>query len=141
MNRRGDDDFPRETLAERIATTRARQAERDVDRESDRGAPTPSGARSAGHSTAGFHRQRPPSPPASWAPPPPVQSEPASPPPPIRHCWYRSSEHGPLPALLLKWRALGEGRFDGFICTVALDDQDGWMLTEMWVEASMLSPA
>ncbi len=61
--------------------------------------------------------------------------------PPIRHCWYLSSEHGRLPALLLKWRPLGEGRFNGFICTVVLDDQEGWMLAETWVQASLLSPA
>lgn len=133
MDRRGDDGFPRETLAERIANTRDRQAER--------GAEQPPEARSAGHGTAGFHGRRPTSPPASWAAPSPAQAGPTSSPPPIRHCWYLSAEHGRLPALLLKWRALGEGRFDGFICTVTLDEQDGWMLTEMWVEASLLSPS
>ncbi len=31
--------------------------------------------------------------------------------------------------------------FNGFICTVVLDDQEGWMLAETWVQASLLSPA
>jgi hypothetical protein len=46
-----------------------------------------------------------------------------------------------LPALLLRWRRLGEGRYDGFICTVTVDEAGSWLLTELWVDASLLAPA
>lgn len=82
-----------ETLAERVATTRAR------------------------HSGEG---------------------EPEVQPPLLKHAWY-DGPYGRQAALLLGWRNI-QGRYDGRICVVAPDD-GGWAIVEMWVEASMLSPA
>ena len=88
---------PRETLAERVAATRAREAGEQL------------AARTA---------------------------EPT--PPTVKHAWY-DGPYGRQPALLLGWRNLS-GRFDGRIC-VAAPDEEGWVVTEMWVDAAMLSPA
>lgn len=92
----------RETLAERVATTRARQA----------GSPPP---------------QRPEPDPRD-----------AEKPPVLKHAWY-DGPRGRQAALLLEWRSI-EGRFDGRIC-VAVPDDDGWAIVEMWVDGAMLSPA
>ena len=102
----------RETLAQRVANTRDREA---------------------GHGTEGFHGKRP----ASWAdsltePPPPAA------PPAIRHCWY-DGPHGRQAALLLGWRQV-EGRYSGRIAVATLE-HDGWAIVEMWVDQGMLSPA
>jgi hypothetical protein len=131
MGRR-DDTFGQETLAERVANTRARQA----------GTSQPEGSAGVSvHGTAGFHRTRPKSPPASWAAPPALPASPNSPAPPVRHCWYLHPDYGRLPALFLRWRHSGDRHYDGFICTVMPDDTGAWCLTEFWVDASMLAPA
>ena len=114
MGRKGDD-FGRETLAERVVNTRARQT---------------------GHGTAGFHGTRP----ATWMPPSaPEPAAPFSPPPKLRHCWYA----GPLgrqPALFLRWRNI-DGHYDGLIVVAAPDeDGTGWAVVEMWAESGLLSP-
>ena len=83
----------RENLAERVATTHARQA---------------------GNEHA-------------------VQMQP----PLLKHAWY-AGPYGRQAALLLEWRNI-EGRFDGRIC-VAVPDDGGWAIVEMWVEGAMLSP-
>jgi hypothetical protein len=115
------DGLPRETLAERVATTRARQA-------------------SSGHSTADLHGKRPDAP-ASWTAPPPMRPPSASPPPPLKHCWYDGGSYGRQPALLLKWRCI-EGHYDGLIIVAApSDDGSSWFVVEMWVDAALLSPA
>ena len=123
---RKDESFPRETLAERVAATRARQ----------NGQEQPPVR--TGHTTADFHRQQPAAPP-SWTALPTNPAVPTTPPPVIKHAWYR----GPLgrqPALLLRWRSTGEGQFDGLVCTV-MPDGDGYALVEFWVDAGLLSPA
>jgi hypothetical protein len=130
---RKDDTFGRETLAERVANTRARDPDEAAGARTAAGPPA--------HDTSGFHPARPTSPPASWAAPPALPPTPSSPPPPIRHCWYLNPDLGRLPALLLKWRHTGDRHFDGFICTVALDSDGGYALVEMWVDAALLAPA
>lgn len=131
MGRR-DDSFPRETLAERVANTRAREAG---------GGTSPAPGQPSIHGTAGFHSHCPSTPPASWQAPPVLPATPRSPPPPIRHCWYLHPDLGRLPALLLRWRHTGDKHFDGFICTVALDEGGRYALVEMWVDSAMLAPA
>ena len=101
-----------EALAQRVENTRARQA---------------------GHGTQEAHGKRP----ASWAdsftePPPTVA------PPAIKHCWY-DGPHGRQAALLLGWHQI-EGRYCGRIAVTTLEPE-GWIVTEMWVDPGMLSPA
>jgi hypothetical protein len=119
-----DDAFGRETLAERVANTRARQAS----------------STTAGHTTADLHGKRPNAP-ASWTAPPPAPSTPAMPPPTIKHCWY-DGPYGRQPALLLRWRRIAGDHYDGLII-VAAPDENGtsWVVIEMWTEASLLAPA
>lgn len=98
----------RETLAERIATTRAREAERQ-------------------HGTHGFHGKRP----ADWAdvlgesvpPAPPAPVAPA-----IKHCWY-DGPYGRQAALLLQWRGF-DGYYHGRIAVPA-PEEAGWAIVEM----------
>src|SRR6478609_7342570 len=100
----------RETLAERVATTRAREAERQH----------------GTHGTHGFHGKRP----ADWADvlrenPRTAASDPVAPSPAapgIKHCWY-DGPYGRQAALLLEWRAL-DGYFRGRIA-VAAPEADG----------------
>jgi hypothetical protein len=128
MGRKGDD-FARETLAERVANTRARQIEHGA-----------AGSTAAGHGTADFHGKRPNAP-ASWTAPPTVRPPPVAPPPRLKHCWYTGGPYGRQPALLLKWRCI-EGHYDGLIVVVAPgEDGSGWFVVEMWVDAARLSPA
>ena len=102
----------RETLAQRVENTRARQS---------------------GHGTADMHGKRP----ASWAD---SLAEPprSAAPPPIKHCWY-DGPNGRQAALLLGWRQV-EGRYSGRIAVACLEPE-GWIITEMWVDQAMLSPA
>lgn len=111
---RKSDGLPRETLAQRVADTRAR----------------------TGHGTQDAHGMRP----ASWAAPAPTQKSPASPPPPLRHCWC-TGPYGPQPALLLRWRSV-DGHYDDLIIVAAPDeDGSGWAVVEMWTDCALLSPA
>ena len=103
----------RETLAQRVENTRAREA---------------------GHGTAGLHGERP----AYRADSRVEPSTPAAVSPPIRHCWYDGS-HGRQAALLLGWRNVG-GRYSGRIAVAALEPV-GWAIVEMWVDQGMLFPA
>ncbi len=117
------DAYGRETLTERVANTRARQT----------------GAGTSGHSTADLHGKRPNAP-ASWTAPPPPPAAPGKPPPPIKHCWY-DGPYGRQPALLLRWRRIAGDHYDGLIVVAAPDEtRTGWVVMEMWTEASMLSP-
>jgi hypothetical protein len=59
----------------------------------------------------------------------------AAEPPPVRHCWY-DGPHGRQAALLLEWRRVGDG-WSGRVA-VAVPDEAGWALVEMWVDAGML---
>jgi hypothetical protein len=117
-----------ESLAQRVANTRARQAQ-----DAATAAPQPvlSGFQTTtdrvmpSHSTAPFHSPRPK---AATAPQPPQ----------VTHCWYLGP-YGRQAALLVRWRQVGGG-YDGLI-VVAVPDGDGWALVEMWVESNMLEPA
>ena len=99
-----------ESLAERVASTRARQE----------------------HGTQDLHGNRP----APWADALSESPSPAPSPPPVRHCFYEGP-HGRQAALLLEWRRIGD-RHDGRIC-VAAPDAGGWALVEMWVDQGMLT--
>lgn len=104
----------RESLAQRVETTRERDASRRY-----------------GHGTSDLHG----TPPAAWADAL-SESRPASLAPPIKHCWY-DGPHGRQAALLLGWRSV-EGRYSGRIAVVALEP-DGWVIVEMWVDQGMLA--
>jgi hypothetical protein len=103
-----------ETLAERVANTRAQQATDAAE------------AAAPSHSTASFH--------TSAAGPPRRTA-----PPPVKHCWYRGP-YGRQAALLVRWRQVGGG-YDGLILVPAPDEGHGWAVVEMWVESDMLEPA
>jgi hypothetical protein len=135
---REDDPF-RETLAERVANTRARQA----------GQAGQGGSGGLGHGTTGFHGT-PPNSSTAWtstAPagrpaghPPPVHPS-ATPPAPVRPCWYESP-WGRQPALLLQWRRDNAGRHLGLIVAAAPDETGaGWTVIRLWVDSAMLSPS
>lgn len=140
MSRKGDD-FSRETLAERVANTRARHAEHSA-------APNTSGSTAGGsttggpgrgHGTADLHGKRPNAP-ASWTAPPAVPPTPTSPPPPLKHCWY-DGPFGRQPALLVKWRCI-QGHYDGLVILAAPDEAGtGWCVVEMWTDSALPSPA
>ena len=66
------------------------------------------------------------------------QPRPAAEPPTIRHCWY-DGPHGRQAALLLEWRRVGDG-WSGRVA-VAVPDDAGWALVEMWVDAGLLGRA
>ena len=102
----------RQTLAERVVNTRARQAR---------------------HGTAGAHGKRP----TDWAD---VlrDTAPGSSAPLVRHCWH-DGPNGRQAALLLQWRNIG-GRYDGRIAVAAQEPGAGWGIVEMWVGGAMLSP-
>jgi hypothetical protein len=138
---REDDSFPRETLAERVATTRARQA-------------------GLGHGTSGFHGT-PPNASSAWTAPPatppatPLGAPPvppsalstsASPPAarhpagPVRPCWFESP-WGRQPALLLRWRRADDGSYSGLVVVAAPDETgEGWTVIRLWAAASLLTP-
>lgn len=130
---RKDDPF-RETLAERVATTRARQA-------------------GLGHGTTGFHGTPPsassawtstssqgsPASPARPAGTPPDMSPPRTPAQPVRPCWY-DGPWGRSPALLLQWRR-GSSGYLGLIVVAAPDETgEGWTVIRLWVNAAHLTP-
>lgn len=136
---RENDPYPRETLAERVANTRA-------------------GCASLGHGTAGFHGT-PPSASGAWATTPP-SSQPTqlpaghpagrslsstapsavpSPTRPVKHCWY-DAPWGRQPALLLRWRRATGGAYLGLI-VVAAPDETGtdWTVVRLWADSSLLT--
>lgn len=101
-----------ESLAQRVAHTRARQE----------------------HGTQDLHGDRP----APWADVLAESSAAPSPtPPPVRHCFY-DGPYGRQAALLLEWRKVGDG-YDGRV-VVAAPDTGGWSVVELWVEQGLLSP-
>jgi hypothetical protein len=129
---RKDDPF-RETLAERVAATRARQA-------------------GLGHGTAGFHGA-PPNASSAWTSTTPPTSPATAPSPgaaagpaprgpvePVRPCWYEAP-WGRQPALLLQWRRVGDtSRYVGLIVVAAPDETGtGWTVIRLWVDAAQLT--
>ena len=136
---RNDVPSPRETLAERVANTRARSA-------------------GLGHATADLHG-KPPSASGAWTATPP-SSQPARPPAgaparlsvspsapsafpqpaqAVKHCWYEAP-WGRQPALLLRWRRAADGSHLGLI-VVAAPDETGtdWTVVRLWAHASLLT--
>lgn len=58
--------------------------------------------------------------------------------PPIKHCWV-TDRHGRLPALLLEWRKVASGEWQGRVVRPVLDDR-GWAVVEEWLPAGLLDP-
>ena len=126
----------RETLTERVAATRTRQA-------------------GLGHGTAGFHGTPPnalsawtstttpmsPAPAPSPAPGPTASIAPRGPVEPVRPCWYEAP-WGRQPALLLQWRRVGDtNRYVGLIVVAAPDETgENWTVIRLWVSATQLEP-
>ena len=71
--------------------------------------------------------------------PPPSAAAPTRPdPPPVKPCWV-NGRHGRLPGLLLEWRNVG-GTWRGRVVH-PVEEGDGWVVVEEWVEAALLDPA
>lgn len=130
MGRR-DNDVPRETLAERVAATRARQT-------------------GLGHGTSGFHGT-PPNASSAWTATPPPSSSPTSPPgrrpagspaQRVRPCWAETP-WGRQPALLLQWRRTDNASgYSGLVVVAAPDETgSGWTVIRLWLDASLLTPS
>lgn len=56
----------------------------------------------------------------------------------IKHCWV-NGRHGRVPGLLLEWRH-SDGAWRGRVVW-PVDEGDGWMVVEDWVDAALLGPA
>jgi hypothetical protein len=67
------------------------------------------------------------------APPPSDQPAPA-----VKHCWVHG-RHGRVPGLLLEWRQ-HDGAWRGRVVR-PVDEGDGWVVVEDWVDAALLDPA
>lgn len=59
-----------------------------------------------------------------------------------RHCWVSVPVDGPRerPGLLLEWRNVGRGRWEGRVVYAAELRPDRWALVEEWVPSEYLSP-
>lgn len=55
----------------------------------------------------------------------------------LKHCWV-IDRHGRLPALLLEWRRTVSG-YQGRVVR-PVHDEDGWIVVEEWLPASLLEP-
>lgn len=75
---------------------------------------------------------------ATTTPPAPVPPSTDAPAPPVKPCWV-TDRHGRLPGLLLGWRRTSEG-FQGRVVRAVRDDE-GWIVVEEWMPATMLAPA
>lgn len=75
---------------------------------------------------------------AAWA-----SLAPGSPPPgsPARHCWVTTPVDGPTPrpGLLLEWRRVGRGRWEGRVVYAAELRPGRWAAVEEWVPAELLA--
>jgi hypothetical protein len=62
---------------------------------------------------------------------------------PSRHCWISVPVDGsvPRPALLLGWRRVEKGRFEGLVVYQASLRPGRWATITEWVPAELLSPA
>lgn len=136
MGRR-DASFPRETLAERVANTHARQG-------------------GLGHGTSDFHGTPPnatsawtalpatssPATPSAPPKPPAAPANPATERPrqPVRPCWF-DSPWGRQPALLLEWRRAADRSYSGLVVVAAPDETgEGWTVVRLWAAAALLTP-
>jgi hypothetical protein len=76
--------------------------------------------------------------------PGPVPAAPAPDPvdPPGRHCHVSLPVDGsrPRPALLIEWRRVDNGRWEGRVAYVAELRPGRWALVEEWVPAELLTP-
>ena len=58
--------------------------------------------------------------------------------PTVKHCWV-NGRHGRVPGLLLEWRQV-DGAWRGRVVR-PVDEGDGWVVVEDWVDAALLDPA
>lgn len=58
--------------------------------------------------------------------------------PAVKHCWV-NGRHGRVPGLLLEWRQY-DGAWRGRVVR-PVDEGDGWVVVEDWVDAALLDPA
>ncbi|WP_426245416.1 hypothetical protein [Nocardioides sp. LHG3406-4] len=60
---------------------------------------------------------------------------------PARHCWISAPVDGtrPRPGLLIEWRRVENGRWEGRVAYVAELRAGRWSLVEEWVPAELLS--
>ncbi len=72
------------------------------------------------------------------AAPPPSDAEVG----PARHCWVAVPVDGsrPRPGLLLEWRQVERGRFEGLVTYAAQLRPGRWTTVTEWVAAELLSP-
>jgi len=61
---------------------------------------------------------------------------------PARHCWVAVPVDGsrPRPGLLLEWRKVERGRFEGLVTYAAQLRPGRWSTVTDWVAAELLSP-
>ena len=73
------------------------------------------------------------------AAPAPLSPEPE--PCPARHCWVSAPVDGssPRPALLLEWRQVENGRWEGRVVYAARLRPGRWAAVEEWVPAELLT--
>lgn len=59
-----------------------------------------------------------------------------------RHCWVTVPVDGPRerPGLLLEWRAVGRGRWEGRVVYAAELRPGRWAVVEEWLPAEYLAP-
>ena len=70
---------------------------------------------------------------------PPADLAPVAPPPAVKPCWV-TDEHGRLPGLLLEWRKVASGTWQGRVVRPVLAE-GGWVVVEEWVPARALEQA
>jgi hypothetical protein len=75
-------------------------------------------------------------------PGPSPEADRSAPGPPARHCWVTVPVDGPdpRPGLLLEWRQVERGRWEGRVVYVAELRPSRWSLVEEWVPAELLAP-
>jgi hypothetical protein len=74
-------------------------------------------------------------------PPPPPLAGPSPPDGPARHCWVSVPVDGsrPRPGLLLEWRKVEHGRWEGRVVYAAQLRPGRWAGVEEWVPAELLT--
>lgn len=58
--------------------------------------------------------------------------------PTVKHCWV-TDHHGRLPALLVEWRKVASGDWQGRVVRPVLEVGD-WIVVEEWLPAGLLDP-